>query len=281
MDNKTYTYTEEGEDEIDPTLLDFDEQPQEEKEEAQQAPTRAVKSITLEAMSDYMSKNKKKAFEIMEDLVEQGYTAINEENYLEMKEVLGDEVYKEIWANRTSMLPEHFDLINISNKSRAHTIAQLVVYADLMKGITQSNAQILEALADKLATRFEQSSTATVQSLEKNAEHLCKAILEDGTKILDQIKIEGTRVQNIMVQGENVQKDIREAEEKTMLRIESKITSCLDKNIEPIAIKMARKIGRDVFHAKFEDVKFKSKLYFGLMAGTFFVLGFAISKFFN
>jgi dGTP triphosphohydrolase len=244
---KINPHHEEGESEVDPTVQD----------------SQGYSGSVLSAMAANLEENKRKAMDLMEDLANQGYTAINSDSLKHMKDVLGEDVIEEFWKNKTSMLPEHFDLINISNKSRAHTIAQLIVYAELMKSIQASNQASYEKALEIMA---EQSDL------------IRKAMYQDGRQIQEEITKERKNLESVILQSAKIQNEIAATQAKTLKLIEGRIDTYMEENMESLATTMAGKIANGVYKAKLKDIQLKSKLCFSILAGAFLAVGFVLGK---
>lgn len=237
----------EGENEVDPT--------EKEKEE--------YTGSQLSEMAANLEENKKKALELMEDLSKQGHTAINSNSLKDMREVLGEDVIEEIWKNKTSMLPEHLDLINISNKSRAHTIAQLLIYAELMKAIQASNQVAQEKM---------------LQSMMEQAEMVRQSVFADGKKVQDEIAKERKNLEAVILQSAKIQNEIAATQAKTLKLIEEKVDKFMEENMQALASTVSGKIANSVYKAKFKDIQLKSKIFFAVLGGMFLAIGMVIGK---
>lgn len=276
---------------LDPTDIDTSSPFEDEAEEQEVAeflgePRTSIKyeaeppqPIQYDLATQYLAENEKKALEVMARLLDEKYTAITKDNILEWSEALGaEEALKAHHLGGIEMLPEYYALFNLNSKTRAMMLTQLAVFAQLWKGITDSNDQTMEILTKKYEEKtelaLEKMTRETISKFNIKAKEI-EGVLNTYT---DTIKIENEKLQGLVVKGENAYNGIEKAQQKALVAIEKQTGSFFETKFGDIVKAIKVSIKKDIARA---DITAKTHAIY--IAGTvaIFVIGFGIGKVFH
>lgn len=260
---------------VEQFLLGNDDQ-----EQHQEQPKTEPVAIEAPKVSDYLTDHEKRAVAVMEQLLDEKYTAINKDNVLHWAEILGgDEAIKAHQLGGIDMLPEYYALFNLSTKSRAMMLTQLSVYAELLKGINDSNDKVVYHLAKKYQaqtkTALEEASKKIVSEVEQQGSQTTEQ-LQNILTIVNKSKAE---LKKVLVDAENAKNGIEKAQEQALVAFEKRVDKHLGENLAKMASLAGSKMGSKLKEAQMKDIGLKTHLIYVVGSIITMLMGVGIGKF--
>jgi len=251
-------------------------QANDDQEQAQTEP----EAIEATKVSNYLTEHEKRALAVMEQLLDEKYTAITKENILHWAEILGgDEAIKAHQLGGIDMLPEYYSLFNLSTKTRAMMLTQLSVYAELLKGINDSNDKVVSLLAKKYQaqtkTALEEASNKIVSGVEQQG----KQTAEHLQNILTIVNKSKAELKKVLVDAENAKNGIEKAQEQALVAIERRVDKHLGDNLAKIASGVGSTMGKRLKEAQMKDIGLKTHLIYVAGSIITMLMGIGIGKF--
>lgn len=254
--------------------------------EAEKAKTRSVhyQPLDWKKYDKFLNMNEKKVNDLLTALTAKGYTALTKKNYSQWKDILGDTTYEDLMEARTTLLPEHIDLINLNLRSKAMLLAQLVTFAEMLKFIVQTNDQQMEELGTKHSQALlvaMQTQAAEFKYAMQEATQEVKGEIHQGkgdfAQIADILEKQRGVMQDLIAQALNIQNGLANAEAKSLARIEEKTTAFLSNNMDRIVIALADRTAYKFAKIRYADIQMKTHIIYvsGMVAVAviFFLLG--------
>lgn len=246
----------------------------------QEQPKTELEAIEATKVSNYLTEHEKRAIAVMEQLLDEKYTAINKDNVLRWAEILGgDEAIKAHQLGGIDMLPEYYSLFNLSTKSRAMMLTQLSVYAELLKSINDSNDKVVFNLAKKYQAQ-------TKSSLEEASKKIVSELVQQGSEttkqlqnILTTVNRSKDELQQLLIDSENAKNGIEKAQELALIAIERRIDKHLGENLAKIAGGVGSKMGSKLKEAQMKDIGLKTHLIYVVGSIITMLIGIGIGKF--
>lgn len=246
----------------------------------QEQPKTELEAIEATKVSNYLTEHEKRAIAVMEQLLDEKYTAINKDNVLRWAEILGgDEAIKAHQLGGIDMLPEYYALFNLSTKSRAMMLTQLSVFAELLKSINDSNDKVVFNLAKKYQAQ-------TKASLEEASKKIVSELVQQGSEttkqlqnILTTVNRSKDELQQLLIDSENAKNGIEKAQELALITIERRIDKHLGENLAKIAGGVGSKIGSKLKEAQMKDIGLKTHLIYVFGSIITMLIGIGIGKF--
>lgn len=246
----------------------------------QEQPKTELEAIEATKVSNYLTEHEKRAIAVMEQLLDEKYTAINKDNVLRWADILGgDEAIKAHQLGGIDMLPEYYALFNLSTKSRAMMLTQLSVFAELLKSINDSNDKVVFNLAKKYQAQ-------TKASLEEASKKIVSELVQQGSEttkqlqnILTTVNRSKDELQQILIDSENAKNGIEKAQELALIAIERRIDKHLGENLAKIAGGVGSKIGSKLKEAQMKDIGLKTHLIYVVGSIITMLMGIGIGKF--
>ena len=246
----------------------------------QEQPKTELEAIEATKVSNYLTEHEKRAIAVMEQLLDEKYTAINKDNVLRWAEILGgDEAIKAHQLGGIDMLPEYYALFNLSTKSRAMMLTQLSVFAELLKSINDSNDKVVFNLAKKYQAQtkasLEEASKKIVSELEQKGSETIKQL----QNILTTVNRSKDELQQLLIDSENAKNGIEKAQELALIAIERRIDKHLGENLAKIAGGVGSKMGSKLKEAQMKDIGLKTHLIYVVGSIITMLMGIGIGKF--
>jgi hypothetical protein len=261
--------------EVEKFLLGNDEQ-----EQHQEQPKTEPEAIEATKVSNYLTEHEQRAIAVMEQLLDEKYTAINKDNVLRWAEILGgDEAIKAHQLGGIDMLPEYYALFNLSTKSRAMMLTQLSVYAELLKGINDSNDKVVYHLAKKYQAQTKTALEDTSNKIVTEVEQKGKEILEQLQNILTIVNKSKSELKSTLIASENAKNGIEKAQEIALIAIESRVDKHMGENLAKMASLAGSKMGSKLKEAQMKDIGLKTHLIYVAGSLITMLIGIGIGKF--
>ena len=261
--------------EVEKFLLGNDDQ-----EQHQEQPKTEPQAIEAQKVSHYLTDHEQRALAVMEQLLDEKYTAINKDNVLHWAEILGgDEAIKAHQLGGIDMLPEYYALFNLSTKSRAMMLTQLSVYAELLKGINDSNDKVVFHLAKKYQAQTKTALEDTSNKIVTEVEQKGNEILEQLQNILTIVNKSKSELKSTLIASENAKNGIEKAQEIALIAIESRVDKHMGENLAKMASLAGSTMGKRLKEAQMKDIGLKTHLIYVAGSIITMLMGIGIGKF--